>query len=259
MNFVISQIIEQFGVITLNRGDKRNALSRDLIADMITALEELKEQRVRAVIIRAAAEIKVWSAGHDITELPNTKANTDPLRYSDPLESVIRTIRQYPAPIIAMIHGSCWGGACDLALNCDIIIGDPTCAFAITPAKLGIPYNPSGILHFLNRIPMNLAKEMFFSAQPIDALRAEKIGILNHLVPENELESFTYNLARQICAQSSQSISVIKEQFRLISDSYPINPETWEYIQELRRKVYQGADYCEGIEAFLQKREPRFS
>jgi methylmalonyl-CoA decarboxylase len=257
MSYTITEIIDTFGIITLNREDKRNALSADLIHDLLESLEFMERNKVRVVILRASAKVKCWSAGHDVSELP-TNSTADPLRYSDSLELGIRAIRKFPSPVIAMVHGTVWGGACDMALNCDMIIGDPTCSFAITPAKLGVPYNPSGIMHFLTRIPLHIAKEMFFTAQPLDANRAERVGILNHLVPEEELEKFTYDMARLISSHSSESISVMKEQARIIYDSFPINPETWEYIQELRRKVYQGNQYNEGIQAFLQKRVPNF-
>jgi methylmalonyl-CoA decarboxylase len=250
-------MVDKFGVITLAREEKRNALSHDLIVDLIEALEFMKTNEARAVILRASDSVKTWSAGHDVAELPRN--NADPLRWSDPLEAGIRAINRFPTPVIAMVHGTVWGGACDLTLNCDLIIGDESCSFAITPAKLGVPYNASGIMHFLMRLPLNVAKEMFFTALPLSAERALQVGILNHLVPSQELESFTYSMAKHICTLSNQSITVIKEQARIIADSLSINPETWEYIQELRRKVYQGDHYYEGISAFLEKRTPDFA
>ncbi|NWJ47519.1 MAG: methylmalonyl-CoA decarboxylase [Chloroflexi bacterium] len=256
MSSVHTELVDKFGVITLNREEKRNALSAELISDLVAALDFMKQSNVRAIILRASSKSKTWSAGHDVSELPRN--NADPLRWSDPLEEGIRAINRFPTPVIAMVHGTVWGGACDLTFNCDLIVGDPTCAFAITPAKLGVPYNPSGIMHFLMRLPLNVVKEMFFTALPLNADRALQVGILNHLVSEDELEAFTYNLATHICTLSHHSISVIKEQARIIADSFSINTETWEYIQELRRRVYQGRHYHEGIEAFLEKRSPNF-
>ena len=95
-----------------------------------------------------------------------------------------------------MMEGSVWGGACELALVCDILIGTENTSFTITPARLGIPYNLTGILHVLNTLGMPLAREMFFTAQPVTGERAARIGILNHLVPVAELEDFTYAMAR---------------------------------------------------------------
>jgi methylmalonyl-CoA decarboxylase len=102
------------------------------------------------------------------------------------------------------------------------------------------------------------AKEMFFSAQSLTAERAEKLGILNHLVPENELEAFTYQLAGSIAKNSPLSIKVIKEQIRLLANAHPLSPHTFERVQGLRRLVYDSSDYAEGINAFLEKRPPVF-
>ena len=77
----------------------------------------------------------MWSAGHDIDELP--VRGVDPLPFADPLEELLRAVRGYPGAVIAMVHGTVWGGACDLVLNCDLVVGDETAAFAVTPARLG--------------------------------------------------------------------------------------------------------------------------
>jgi methylmalonyl-CoA decarboxylase len=129
----------------------------------------------------------------------------------------------------------------------------------MTPAKIGVPYNASGILHFINIMGINIAKEMFFTALPLSAERAEKWGILNHVVPVEELEEFTYAMARQISNNSPLSISVIKEQIRLLANAYPLSPTTFERIQGLRRVVYDSRDYEEGIRAFMDKRPPVFN
>jgi methylmalonyl-CoA decarboxylase len=105
---------------------------------------------------------------------------------------------------------------------------------------------------------VNIAKEMFFSAQPLSAERAEKLGILNHMVPADELESFTYKMAHNIANNSPLSISVIKEQIRLLANAHPLSPHTFERVQGLRRLVYDSSDYAEGINAFLEKRPPSF-
>jgi methylmalonyl-CoA decarboxylase len=253
---IIKEIKETIGFITLNNPRKYNALCARLLAQLITALDEFKAHNVPVVVIRAPEGAKVWSAGHDISELPKT--HRDPLGYENPLEIALRSIEEYPRPVIAMVQGSVWGGACDFAITCDLIIGDPSCSFAITPVKIGIPYNASGIMHFINRVGLNIAKEMFFTAQPIDAERAIQVGILNHLVTTENLENFTLSLAKTIASQSTLSIAVIKEQFRILAGSHPITPYAFEKIQSLRRKVYDSRDYEEGITAFLEKRKPEF-
>lgn len=245
------------GTITLNHTEKRNALSRALIADVLDAFGQLEAGKARAVVLRALPGSKVWSAGHDVRELP--MSGRDPLHYSDPLETLIRTIRKCPAPVIAMIEGGVWGGACEVCITCDMLVGTHTGTFAATPAKIGVPYNTTGLLNLLNVLGARVAKEMLFTGLPIPAERALELGVLNHLVPAHQLEEFTYELASQIVANSPLSIGVMKEQLRILENASPLSPETFERIQGLRRTVYDSKDYVEGIQAFLEKRKPSFT
>ena len=247
---------DKVGTIAFDNYAKRNALSAALIAESIAALDQFRARGVRAVILRSVANEKVWSAGYDVTELP--KANIDPLPYSDPLEQLLRAVKAFPAPVIAMVHGSVWGGACDLIMGCDLVYGDETCAFAITAAKLGLPYNVGGLLNFLSRVPLSLAKEMFFTSDLISAQRAERAGIVNELVPEAELEARVYAVAKTIATRSPQAIRASKEAMHVLSEAVAVNPSTYERLQGLRREVYFGPDYHEGIRAFMEKRAPEF-
>ncbi|WP_437231041.1 methylmalonyl-CoA decarboxylase [Planctomicrobium sp. SH661] len=253
--YVLSQINNSIGTITLNSPAKRNALSHALIEELIGALDEFRKAGVRAVVLRAAADAKVWSAGHDINELPQGE---DPLQYSDPLERLLREITTFPAPVLAMVHGSVWGGATDLVISCDVVIGDETSSFAITPANLGLAYNTAGLLHFMQRLPLNIVKEMFFTAAPVHAEQAAQWAILNHLVPAAQLEQFTYDMATLMAQKAPLVLSAVKEQLRLLALATPLTPETFERVQELRQTVYQSQDYQEGIRAFHEKREPKF-
>jgi methylmalonyl-CoA decarboxylase len=257
MSLIQSEVGENIGFICLSNVSKRNALSQEMVAEILQSLQDFQERRIAVVILRASDDCTVWSAGHDIHELPRT--HRDPLGYDDSLERLLRAVQEYPGPVIAMVHGSVWGGACDLVMTCDLVIGDETCSFAITPAKLGLPYNPTGILHFINRLGLNIAKEMFFTADPVPAERALHIGILNHLVPSDQILSFTVDLAQRIAGRSTLAISVIKEQCRILAGAHAISPDAFERIQGLRRRVYDSHDYEEGVCAFLEKRTPVFT
>ena len=167
---VATGLTGRVGIITLQDRHKRNAIGAQLATAAIAALEDLRGREVRAIVLRAAEGMNVWSAGHDIGELPFGRR--DPLGYNDPLEGLIRAVRSFPAPVVAMVHGTVWGGALELVLSCDLAVADETASFAITPANLGLPYNITGLLHFLGRLPVNVIKEMFFTAAPIDARKA---------------------------------------------------------------------------------------
>jgi methylmalonyl-CoA decarboxylase len=256
MSLIQSSLYDHIGIIALDHYTKRNALSCDMIAEILATFEVFKGERARVVVLRAAQEGKVWSAGHSVDELP--KADIDPLPYNDPLEQLLRGVKSFPAPVIAMVHGSVWGGACDLIMACDLVFADETASFAITPAKIGLPYNSVGILNFMSRLPLSVVKEMFFTAEPIGAARAERVGIVNRLAPPAELETEVMKMAKTIAARSPAAIAAFKEATRALSGAVAINPDTHEYLQGLRRDVYFGADYREGIAAFMEKRPAKF-
>ena len=251
-----SEFADDIGTITLDHPQKRNALSEVLVRQLVAALAALQAQRARVVILRAPAGAKVWSAGHDVTELPT--GGRDPLGWDDPLRLLIREIENFPAPVIAMIEGGVWGGACETVFACDLIVAAPGATFAATPAKLGVPYNVSGMLTFLNAADLRIVKEMVFTAQPLSAERAERLGMINALVPAAELEAHTRQLARTIAANAPLSIAVMKEQLRILAGAHPMSPQGFERVQGLRRLVYDSEDYQEGVSAFLGKRRPQF-
>jgi len=244
------------GTLTLNHGAKRNALSQGLIAEIIEACNGLQQQQARVVILRAPKGAKVWSAGHDVNELP--QPGRDPLSYHDPLLRVIDTLRRFPAPVLALVEGTVWGGACELVFCCDMVFATPEVTFAITPAKLGVPYNASGVLHLMNAMPQNLLKEMLFTATPMSVQRLHEVGVVNELFLAEVLEDRVYAIAHHIAQNSPLAIGAIKEQLRMLGGAHPLAPETFERLQGLRRKVYDSADYLEGLTAFKEKRRAQF-
>jgi methylmalonyl-CoA decarboxylase len=256
MPFIQTEIRDHVGVITLDHPAKRNALSAPVVDGIIAALAEFRKQSVRAAILRAHPGTKVWSAGHDVDELPESRR--DPLGWDDPLRTLIREIETFPAPVIAMIEGTVWGGACETVFACDLIVATPQTTFAITPARLGVPYNIAGVLTFLNAASLRIGKEMAFTAKPLGAERAERLGMINTVVPTEELESYTFDLAATICENAPLAIAVMKEQLRILAGARPMSPQGFERVQGLRRLVYDSDDYQEGIRAFKEKRKPVF-
>ncbi len=247
---------DRIGVLVMDHPEKRNALSRELIGEILAGLEAFEADKARALIVRAPAGCKVWSAGHDLSEL--SRAGRDPLGWDDPLRVLVRAVEAFPAPVIALMEGGVWGGACELAMACDLLVATPDVTFAITPAKLGIPYNISGMLTFLNAIPLPVVKEMLFTAQPIAADRALRLGMINHVVPAGEIEAFTLSLAETMAANAPLSISVMKEELRLLASAHSITPLMFEQVQGLRRTAYDSQDYEEGQRALSERRKPVF-
>lgn len=256
MALIETALAEHVGTIVLNNIAKRNALSEALIDEISSALTELLGRGARALVLRAPPGSTVWSAGHDISELPN--AGRDPLGWGDSLRVLVRAIQSCRVPVLALLEGGVWGGACEVSLACDILVATPNTTFAITPAKLGIPYNLSGLLTLVNSLPLPVAKEMLFTAQPITAAQALNCGVVNYIKPAEEIAPFVYGLAQKIVANAPLSISVMKEELRLLTGARAMSPELFERIQGLRRTVYDSADYQEGLQSFHEKRKPVF-
>ena len=219
--------INKVAVIEFNYGRKLNALSKVFIDDLMQALSDLNRPEIRCIILRAPSGSKVFSAGHDIHELPS--GGRDPLSYDDPLRQITRMIQKFPKPIISMVEGSVWGGAFEMIMSSDLIIAASTSTFSMTPVNLGVPYNLVGI-HNLTR----------------DA------GILNHVVEVEELEDFTLQMAHHISEKAPLAIAVIKEELRVLGEAHTMNSDEFERIQGMRRAVYDSEDYQEGMNAFLE-------
>jgi methylmalonyl-CoA decarboxylase len=233
-----------------------NALSMVLIDDLSAAFVAHRPPEVRAVVIRSAPGARVFSAGHDVRELPTD--GRDPLTYNDPLRTVVRQIETHPAPVIAMVEGSVWGGACELVFSCDLVVAATEATFTLTPARLGVPYNLSGTLNLMKVVDMHVVKEMLFTARPVSAPRMATYGVVNAVVPAEELEQTTAALAASIVSLSPLVHRTVKEELRVLANAHPLTPEAYERIQALRREVYDSEDYQEGIRAFLDKRRPVF-
>jgi methylmalonyl-CoA decarboxylase len=244
------------GTLALDNPGRRNALGRATVAAMLDALADFEAQGVRAVVLRTAGTTEVWSAGHDIDELP--VRGVDPLRFADPLEELLRTVRSYPGAVLAMVHGSVWGGACDLVLNCDLVVADESATFAVTPARLGLPYSASGIQYFLARLPLHVVNELMMTADPIAATRALDVGLVNRLVPGPELEAAAYDLVRRVRSRSAEAIRAYKLQATTLVRAVALSAQDAQWINQLRHDVYSGSDYEEGIAAFRERRAPDF-
>jgi len=259
---LISSTLENGIGILLMGGSKLNAFGTPLVGEMIEALEEFKQRSVRAVIIRALPGSKVFSTGHDVGELA---AGKDPLGPNDPLCLLAKKIRELPCPVIAMVEGTVWGGACEIVLSCDIVCmaetltnkagAEEPVTLTITPAKLGVPYSVSGLKTLSSVIPLHILKELLFTASSLTARRAYELGVVNHVVPTPELEALVLGIAQRIAALAPLSHKMHKQILGLDTSAM----ERFKDMLEIKREsVYSSADYAEGLTAFREKRQPVF-
>lgn len=255
---VETSIKDRICFVEMKNGKHFNCLSEDMCNELMEAVKQGYASECVGIVLKAEVRRGVWSAGHDIRELPQD--GSDPLAYYVPMEHLLRVVQDTPIPVIACVDGTVWGGACDLCLSCDMIVSSKNATFAITPAKIGIPYNASGIMHFINQLGMNKAREMFFLASPITADDALNVGLINRVTEPDELETvLEEHFLTPLRRNSTLSISAIKRQFRILSRaSTVISAESFERINAYRNRVYSGEDYKEGINSFLEKREPHY-
>lgn len=244
--------------ITMNNADHFNCLSEEMCNQLMAAIDNAYIDECVGIVIKAETKRNVWSAGHDIKELP--VGGQDPLSFDVPMERLLRRVQDVPIPVIACVDGTVWGGACDLCVSCDMIVASESSTFAITPAKIGIPYNASGITHFIRQLSLNKAREIFFTASPITAQDANNVGFVNHVAPSDRLDAMLEErILNPLRRNSILSISAIKRQFRILSrENTVISSESFERINAYREKVYRGPDYPEGIKSFLEKRDPQY-
>ena len=253
---VKTTIKDRICYVEMRNQEHFNCLSKEMCQELSHAIQKGYDKECVGVVIKAKCSHGVWSAGHDIRELPQN--GEDPLAYDVPMEQLLRKVQETPIPVIACVSGTVWGGACDLCLSCDMIVSADTATFAITPAKIGIPYNASGIMHFINQLGMNKAREMFFLATPITAQDALNVGLINRIAKPEEVDKMLEeNFLNPLRRNSVMSISAIKRQFRILSKAATvIASESFEKVNAYRTRVYKGEDYLEGIRSFLEKRPP---
>lgn len=250
-------ILENIGLVTLNNDKKLNVINEELIRQLKIAKVTFETHKnIDVILLKANKGVKVWSAGHDINELP--KPGNDPLHRKDALPKLVRAIESFHAPVIAVIEGSVWGGACEMVMACDLIIAEKNSTFAITPSKLGVPYSVSGLINFIKTVPKHILNEMLFTAEPIKAESLHQYGVINKIVEKESLEEEALNYARKISTRSSLSIRSMKETLRVLSTVISIPTSEIERLEDLRREAYSSEDYEEGLLAVKNKRDPNF-
>ncbi len=256
-DLLYTEIKESIGVAVINDPHKGNCLSSAVLQGLLRAFDAFEQQKARVAVIRAYPGAKIWSAGHDLRNIHPD--GSDPLPYDESFEQVLHRVITLPMPVVGMIEGSVWGGACELAMTCDILVGTPTATFAFTPAKIGIAYNTAGLNHFVGLLPGHIIKEMLFTANPISAPDAYRFGLLNRLVAPDKLEETTLEICRTIAARAPMVVRLMKMEMRKLLSSKDLSPDEYEEIQSLRRQAYRSKDFKEGLHAFFEKRPPTFT
>ena len=246
---------ERVAIITINRPEKRNALNIQTRQEGAAAFEELREDdSVRVVVITGAGE-KAFVAGADIAEFEGRTAVTQ--RDVMTGRSLFTAVDTFPKPVIAMVNGYCLGGGCELALACDLRIASDKASFGQPEINLGIIPGGGGTQRLTRLVGEGKAMELILTGDIIDAQTAYSIGLVNTVVPADQLEAKTMEIAGRISERSPIALRMAKEAVKTASRS--------SLDEGLRREIdlfalcFSSEDKDEGVKAFLEKRKPNFT
>jgi enoyl-CoA hydratase/carnithine racemase len=240
--------------ITMNRPERRNALSTAMMAELIAALREAGgSSGVRAVILAGAGP--AFSAGHDLTEL----RGRDLAFYRhvfDLCAELMRTVQAIAQPVVAQVHGIATAAGCQLAATCDLAVAGESARFATPGVKIGL-FCSTPMVALTRAIGRNRAMEMLLGGEPIDARTAAEWGLVNRVVPDAGLVEETRALAMRIAEASPLTVGIGKQAFYAQIDLD--QGKAYDYTKEVMSLNAMASDAQEGICAFLEKRPPVWS
>ncbi|HXS94980.1 MAG TPA: enoyl-CoA hydratase [Candidatus Limnocylindrales bacterium] len=251
MNFETIQMAQEGGaaIVTLNRPQRRNALSLGLMLELIACLDEVgKNREVRAVVLAAAG--KVFSSGHDLSEMTGKDIN-EYRRVFDVCTELMAKIQSIPQPVIAEVGGIATAAGCQLVATCDMAVASEEAAFATPGVKIGL-FCTTPMVALTRAIGRKRAMQMLLTGEMVDARTAADWGLVNQVVPAAELTAASRQLAAKVAAASALVIGLGKQAFYTQIDLD--QPKAYAYAKEVMSMNALAADAQEGISAFLGKR-----
>jgi len=251
---LIFEIEDKIGIIKVNRPEMRNVLDWDTWGELEDALRKLhSEPRLRVGIITGVGE-EAFIAGADLNMLKD-RTPQDAIDASRKANEILLFLESMEEPMIAAINGWALGGGCEIALACDIRIASEKAQIGQTEIRVGIMPGYGGNVRLMRLIGPGRAKEMIYTGKIVDAQEAERIGLVNRVVPHEKLMEEVRLLAGQI-AKGPASIHFAKRSlFQISQHSYL---DSLKLDSEIYGEVYKTRDFKEGVSAFLEKRKPVF-
>lgn len=237
--------------ITLNRPEKRNALSLEMMREVIDALESIASSaQTRAVILAAAGN--VFCSGHDLSEMTARTLSEYRLTF-DLCTELMTRIQSIPQPVIAQVQGVATAAGCQLVASCDLAVASEAARFATPGVKIGL-FCTTPMVALTRAVGRKRAMEMLLTGRMVDAQTAADWGLVNRVAPASELAAETRSLALEVAEASALTLSLGKQAFYTQIDLD--QPKAYAYAKEVMSMNSLAADAQEGIAAFLEKRRP---
>jgi 2-(1,2-epoxy-1,2-dihydrophenyl)acetyl-CoA isomerase len=254
---VLVEQADGIAMVTLNRPDARNALDLAMREQLEATLARLEaEPAVRVLVLRGAGEH--FCAGGDVKFMQASRMSaSEGQQRVEAMNRAILALARFRTPTIAMVDGYAVGAGCNLALACDLVVASDRARFGEVFARIGLIPDGGGIYLLPRRVGLARAKELVFTAEIIEAADAERMGLVNRVVPTGELTAQTQTLARRIAGGPPRAHAMAKS---LLNRSFALDLETslaWEGLAQ--GMMIESEDHREGLAAFFEKRAPRFT
>lgn len=236
--------------VTINRPERRNALTPAMIIRMGDLIRSAGEDGETRVVVLRGASRQSFSSGLDIEKVNAESA--------DIAEKASVFIESCPCPVIAMIYGYAVAGGLALALACDLRIAADNVKVGMTMVKIGTLYNTSGLERLINIAGVSVTKKILYTGRMFDSMEALEMGLVNQVVPVDQLEKVTYDLAHEIADNSALSVRATKLALASIIKARAVDRQIAEGMTQTRQALFESAEHQEGRRAFAEKRKPVF-
>ena len=242
-------------IITLNRPHADNAITTELAAQLIEVLETIAARSSVRVAILTGAGDRAFSVGGDLYQRKNM-TQEEWLRQRQVFDRVLYTVRQLRRPIIAAVHGMAYGGGCEIAISTDFIIASDDAVFGQPEAMVGLSAGGGGPVFLPRVLPPGRAMQMLMTGDPLPALEAHRLGMVNEIHPRDKLMEAVLRIAERIANNSPTAVQAVKRAVQM-GQGEPVEQAVAIMMDEHWRSVVH-PDRVEGIRAFTEDREPTF-
>ena len=246
------------GRMVFNNPARHNAVSLEMWEGAETIIDDFARDPAIRVIVVSGAGGKAFVSGADISKFESERSSKEAIeRYNETVDKANSAVFEFPKPTIAMIRGYCIGGGVGLALCCDLRICSDNSKFGVPAAKLGLGYGFKGIKKLVDVVGPSFAKEIFFTARQFTAAEAQTMGLVNRVLPADELEKYVKDYAETIGGNAPLTVNSVKY---IVGET--VKPESERNLtkcDELVAQCFASKDYIEGRQAFMEKRKPAFT
>ena len=252
MEFLLYEVKEHIGILTITRPDALNALNKAVMAEFMNKLDDISVSEIRCLIITGAGE-KSFVAGADIGEMKGFTSEQAE-KYSADGNALMERLENMPMPVIAAVNGFALGGGCEVALACDIRLASENAVFALPEVSLGISPGFGGVQRITRAVGIAKAKELVFTARKVKAEEALELGLVNAIHPLAELMNAATQMAEQIAANAPMGVRAAK---KIANDIIRLTPEE-STLQEISLfgRCFASNDQKQAMSAFVEKRKP---